>query len=50
MAEILEERLSDLGVPLVVDLPLGHGLPNLALPLGRQAHVDARSGQLSLLH
>ena len=50
MAEILEERLSDLGVPLVVNLPLGHGLPNLALPLGRQAQVDARSGQLSLLH
>ncbi len=48
MAEILEERLGDLGVPLVVDLPLGHGLPNMALPLGRQALLDARSGQLSL--
>ena len=49
MAEILEERLRDLGVPLVVNLPLGHGLPNLALPLGRQAQMDARSGQLSLV-
>ena len=48
MAEILEGRLGDLGVPLVVDLPLGHGLPNMALPLGRQALLDARSGQLSL--
>ncbi|KZR87839.1 LD-carboxypeptidase [Synechococcus sp. MIT S9504] len=48
MAEILEERLSDLGVPLVMDLPLGHGLPNLALPLGREALLNAQSGQLTL--
>ena len=48
MSEILEERLSDLGVPLVMDLPLGHGLPNWALPLGRDALLDASSGQLSL--
>ena len=48
MDEILEERLGDLGVPLVMDLPLGHGLPNLALPLGREALLDALSGQLTL--
>ena len=48
MAEILEERLSDLGVPLVMDLPLGHGLPYLALPLGREALLNAESGQLTL--
>ena len=48
MAEILEDRLSDLGVPLVMDLPLGHGLPNLALPLGRESLLNAQSGQLTL--
>ena len=48
MPEILDERLSDLGVPLVMDLPLGHGLPNWALPLGREALLDASSGQLTL--
>ena len=48
MAEILQERLGDLGAPLVMDLPLGHGLPNLALPLGREALLDASSGQLTL--
>tara|TARA_B100001093_G_C26234477_1_gene761671 strand:+ start:34 stop:426 length:393 start_codon:yes stop_codon:yes gene_type:complete len=48
MDEILEERLGDLGVPLVMDLPLGHGQPNLALPLGRKALLDASSGQLTL--
>ena len=49
MAEILDERLGDLGVPLVVDLPLGHGLPNMALPLGHQAVLNARSGELTLI-
>ena len=48
MADILEERLGDLGVPLVMDLLLGHGLPNLSLPLGREATLDAQSGQLKL--
>ncbi len=48
MAEILQERLGDLGAPLVMDLPLGHGLPNRALPLGREALLDASSGQLTL--
>ena len=49
MAEILEERLGDLGVPLVVDLPVGHGLPNMALPLGAEARIDGRSGHLGLV-
>jgi len=50
MAEILEERLGDLGVPLVVDLPVGHGLPNMALPLGAEARIDGRSGHLGLVY
>ena len=34
MEEILEERLGSLGIPVVLNLPVGHGLPNQALPLG----------------
>ena len=49
MEEILLERLRPLGVPLVRQLPVGHGLPNQALPIGRRARLDGRSGQLSLL-
>jgi len=49
MAELLEERLGDLGVPLVMDLPIGHGFPNMALPIGPQARLDGGNGQLSLL-
>ena len=49
MVGILEERLSSLGVPLVSDLPVGHGQPNLALPLGAIARLDGRNGSLMLL-
>jgi len=48
MEGILEERLGDLGVPLVHQLPVGHGRPNLALPLGVPAQLDGASGELSL--
>lgn len=49
MEEILQERLGDLGLPLVLDLPLGHGRPNQALPLGALARLDGRNGSLALL-
>jgi len=49
LEEVLRERLGDLGVPLVGGLPVGHGRPNLALPLGRLARLDGRAGQLALL-
>jgi len=49
MDEILLERLKPLGVPLVHHLPVGHGLPNLALPLGRRAELDGRRGTLRLI-
>jgi muramoyltetrapeptide carboxypeptidase len=49
MEEVLENRLGGLGVPLVVNLPIGHGLPNQALPLGQLARLDGRRGRLSLL-
>ena len=37
---LLLARLAPLGVPLVLDLPLGHGVINRALPLGRPARLD----------
>ena len=48
MDGILEERLSDLGIPLLMNLPLGHGLPNMALPLGAAATLDTNQGTLQL--
>lgn len=49
MEEILVERLGDLGIPLISNLPVGHGVPNLALPLGRRARIDGAAGTLTLL-
>jgi len=49
LEDVLRERLGDLGVPVVGGLPVGHGRPNLALPLGRVARLDGSRGQLALL-
>ena len=47
--EVLMDRFGDLGVPVISDLPVGHGRPNKALPMGRRARLDGDSGQLTLL-
>jgi muramoyltetrapeptide carboxypeptidase len=49
LEEVLRSRLGDLGVPVLGELPVGHGSPNLALPLGRRAQLDADRGVLELL-
>ena len=49
MEEILEDRLSDLGIPVVLDLPVGYGLPNQALHLWAMARVHGQKGTLDLL-
>jgi len=49
MEEVLRDRFRDLGVPLVGRLPVGHGRPNMALPLGRLARLDGERGTLQLL-
>ncbi len=43
------ERLSGLGVPLVSGLPFGHGRPQLTVPLGVEAELDADSGTLTFI-
>jgi muramoyltetrapeptide carboxypeptidase len=49
LEQVLEDRLGDLGIPIIQGLPVGHGRPNKALPLGRRARLDAQSGTLSVL-
>lgn len=45
--EIMRDRLSDLGIPIISDLPFGHDGENAALPVGLPVHLDAQTGQLS---
>jgi muramoyltetrapeptide carboxypeptidase len=46
LAEVLNERLGDLGVPVLGGLSIGHGDPNIAVPLGTYATLDADAGTL----
>jgi muramoyltetrapeptide carboxypeptidase len=47
-AEVLRDRLGDLGIPIVTDLPFGHDGPNAALPVGVPAQLDGDRGVLSV--
>ncbi|AFY76613.1 MAG: LD-carboxypeptidase [Hydrococcus sp. C42_A2020_068] len=47
--EVLRDRLGDLGIPIVSDLPFGHDGVNAALPVGRIARLDAEQGTLDIL-
>ena len=46
--EVLVERLAPLGVPVASGLPFGHGRPQLTVPLGVTAVLDADEGTLVL--
>lgn len=45
---VLRDRLSDLGLPIVSDLPFGHDGPNAALPVGIPVHLDGDEGTLKV--
>ncbi len=45
--EVLRDRLRDLGIPIISELPFGHDGPNAALPVGIVAHLDSDGGILS---
>ena len=43
----MRDRLVDLGIPIVSDLPFGHDGENAALPGGLSGRLDADAGVLS---
>lgn len=45
--EVLRDRLSDLNIPIVCDLPFGHDGTNAALPVGIPVQLNADNGILS---
>jgi muramoyltetrapeptide carboxypeptidase len=45
--EVIRDRLSDLNIPIVSDLPFGHDGINAALPVGQLVHLDGEKGVLS---
>jgi muramoyltetrapeptide carboxypeptidase len=48
LAQVLSERLADLGVPVVAGVPAGHIDDNHELPFGRRVRLDADAGVLEL--
>jgi len=49
LEEVLHDRLADLGIPVVADLPFGHDGVNAALPVGVMAELDGDRGTLSVI-
>ncbi|MCP2732630.1 S66 peptidase family protein [Limnofasciculus baicalensis] len=47
--EVLRDRLADLGIPIISDLPFGHDGANAALPVGQLVELDGDKGILSWL-
>lgn len=48
VTDVLRDRLTQLGVPVLGGLPLGHGLHPSAVPLGTAATIDTRAGVLTV--
>jgi muramoyltetrapeptide carboxypeptidase len=48
-AEVLEERLGRLAIPVATGAPIGHGSRNVALPYGALVELDSRFGTLKAL-
>jgi muramoyltetrapeptide carboxypeptidase len=44
---VLQDRLADLGIPIVADLPFGHQGENAVLPVGTQVTLDGEQGILA---
>ena len=50
VTEVLQDRLADLNIPIVADLPFGHDGVNAALPVGRWVELDGDRGTLAVLN
>jgi muramoyltetrapeptide carboxypeptidase len=47
--KVLRDRLQDLNIPIVAELPFGHDGANAALPVGSMARIDGDRGTLEIL-
>ena len=46
---VIEEAFRPLGVPLVMDLPFGHGARNAPWPFGGRGRIDGDAGTVAWL-
>ncbi|WP_442930786.1 S66 peptidase family protein [Micromonospora sp. NBC_00421] len=48
VVDVLNDRLGDLGVPVLGGLPIGHGPHQLTVPVGTEATLDTNTGTLTI--
>jgi len=48
IADVITDRLTGLGVPVLGGLPIGHGVGQLSVPVGVPATLDATAGTLTV--
>jgi len=46
---VLEKNFKPLGIPVLMNFPVGHHPMNASLPLGAQVEIDAKKGTLRVL-
>lgn len=49
VAGVLRQYFNDLGVPVLVNFPLGHVKENCPLPLGAEGEIDAAAGTIRII-
>jgi muramoyltetrapeptide carboxypeptidase len=47
--DVLRDYFADLGVPVLMNFPIGHVRFNTTLPVGAEAELDATNGTIRLL-
>lgn len=48
--EVLLDRLSDLNIPVISELPFGHDGVNMCLPVGELVEMDGDSGEVNFIY
>lgn len=48
LKEVFEQLIVPAGKPALMDVPCGHTLPTMALPMGRMCHLDTVNGIIDL--
>lgn len=48
--QVIADRLKPLGIPIILNLPIGHSYPNLTLPIGCKAKFSCKDNSFTILN
>lgn len=49
ISDILKDNFADYNIPIITELPFGHGNGQLVMPIGVQVHVDGERGEIHFI-